>query len=124
MLNRGIIDRCRAELMRTARAGAAAFAEGASPSEVHRRGTITYARLAALLGVANQSVGLYLDVIYEEEIGHGRPDLTTVVVYEKTGLGRYNSRGAAVRSKVVVPGNLSDERAYRDELNKVYGQWA
>ena len=49
MLNRGIIDRCRAELMRTARAGAAAFAEGASPSEVHRRGTITYARLAALV---------------------------------------------------------------------------
>jgi hypothetical protein len=59
------------------------------------RDTITYSALASFLGVANQSVGRYLNAIYEEEIALGHPDLTVVVVYSETGMGRYNSRGGA-----------------------------
>ena len=46
---------------------------------------IAYSKLAKHLGVANQSVGLYLDAIYKDEIAAGRPDLTLVVVYSETG---------------------------------------
>jgi hypothetical protein len=44
-MNKEIMERCRAKLIEVARV----------------RGTITYSDLAGFLGVANQSVGVYLD---------------------------------------------------------------
>jgi hypothetical protein len=107
-MDRKIKERCRAKLIEVARI----------------RGTINYGDLAKHLHVANQSVGLYLDPIYEEEIAQGRPDLTVLVVYRKTGMGRYNSRGRHVRSVKVDPNNDADVRAYRDEKNRVYECWS
>ena len=107
-MDRGIMERCHAKLIDVAQV----------------RGTITYGDLARFLHVANQSVGVYLDPIYEEEIAQGRPDLTVVVVYPKTGMGRYNSRGRHVRSVKVDSNNDDDVRAYRDELNHVYEYWS
>jgi hypothetical protein len=51
------------------------------------KGTIPYGVLAEFLRVANQSVGIYLNPIYESETAAGRPDLTVVVIYPKTGMG-------------------------------------
>jgi hypothetical protein len=68
MIDQRITERCKARLIATARA----------------LDKITYSALASHLGVANQSVGRYLNAIYEEEIALGHPDLTVVVVYEET----------------------------------------
>jgi DNA-binding XRE family transcriptional regulator len=81
MIDKQITDRCKAKLIAVARAN----------------GTITYSELANLLGVANQSIGRYLNAIYEEEIALGHPDLTVVVVYAKTGMGRFNSGGPGTK---------------------------
>jgi hypothetical protein len=108
MIDQQRIVQCRTKLIETARA----------------RGKITYGALAKHIQVANQSIGLYLNAIYEEEIVHNRPDLTVVVVYPKTQMGRYNSRGGPAQSVIVIPGNLDHVRAYEDELNRVYAQWA
>jgi hypothetical protein len=59
MIDQRITDRCKARLIASARA----------------RDTITYSALANLLGVANQSVGRYLNAIYAEEIALGHPAL-------------------------------------------------
>jgi hypothetical protein len=107
MIDRLRVDQCRDKLIATARA----------------RSKITYGDLAKVLHVANQSVGLYLNAVYEEEIAQGRPDLTVVVVYPKTGMGRFNSRGGPAQSVVVDAGNPEDVRAYTEELNRVYDQW-
>jgi len=69
-------------------------------------------------------VGVYLNPIYKDEITQGRPDLTVVVVYPKTRMGRFNSRGGAAQSVVVNPKNPDDVNAYQDELKRVYEQWA
>jgi hypothetical protein len=74
--------------------------------------------------VANQSVGLYLNPIYREEMAARRPDLTVVVVYADTGMGRYNSRGGPAQSVRVDPKKDADVRAYKDELTAVYKQWS
>jgi hypothetical protein len=102
------IEQCRTKLIEVARA----------------RSTITYGDLATHLRVANQSVGKYLNPIYENEIAQRRPDLTVVAVYPKTGMGRYNSRGAAAQSVVVDPKNPNHVRAYQEELNRVYECWS
>jgi hypothetical protein len=107
MIDRGIIDRFRDRLIATARA----------------RDTIPYNALAKHLGVANQSVGKYLNAIYEDEIAQGHPDLTVVVVYSETGMGRYNSRGGPAQSVRVDPNNPRDVQAYKSELDRVYGHW-
>ena len=88
------------------------------------RGTIKYSALASFLGVANQSVGLYLNEIYAEQVALGYPDLTVVVVYAETGMGRYNSRGGPAQSIRVDPDKRSDVAAYRAELERVYDYWA
>ncbi len=108
MIDSRITDRCRKILIDTARA----------------RTTITYGQLAPQLGVANQSLGQYLDAIYAEEMRAGRPDLGVVVVYADTGFGRFNSRGGPVRSVRVDPNDPESVRAYREELAKVYAQWS
>jgi len=108
MIDQRITDRCKARLIATARA----------------RDTITYSALANHLGVANQSVGNYLNMIYEEEIAQGHPDLTVVVVYLETGMGRYNSRGGQAQSVRVDPYNARDVQAYTAELERVYSHWA
>jgi hypothetical protein len=107
MIDKQITDRCKAKLIAVARAN----------------GTITYSALASQLGVANQSIGRYLNAIYEERIAHGHPDLTVVVVYSKTGMGRFNSRGGPAQSIRVDPKNPSDVQAYKAELARVYGHW-
>jgi hypothetical protein len=100
MIDKQITDRCKARLIAVARA----------------RDTITYSALADQLGVANQSVGRYLNAIYEEEMALGHPDLTVVVVYSKTGMGRFNSRGGPPKSIRVNPKNPSGVQAYEAEL--------
>ena len=85
---------------------------------------ITYGELAKHLGVANQSLTPYLNAIYREEMAAERPDLTLVVVYSDTGLGRYNSRGGAAQSVKVDPENSDDVRAYEEHLSKVHDRWA
>ena len=104
MLDAGIVSRCRAKLVEVAR----------------KHARITYGDLAKHLGVANQSVGPYLDAIYKDEIAAGRPDLTLVVVYSETGYGRFNSRGRQPKSKKVDPDNSVDVQTYEAELRKVY----
>lgn len=108
MIDKQRVDRCRTKLIEVARS----------------RGTINYGDLAKLLGVANQSVGPYLNAIYDDEIAHGRPDLTVVAVYSDTGFGRYNSRGGPAQSVRVDPNNPADVRAYMDELDRVYKEWS
>jgi hypothetical protein len=107
MIDKQITAKCKAELIAVARAGE----------------RITYSDLAKLLGVANQSVGRYLNAIYEEEIALGHPDLTVVVVYAETGMGRFNSRGGPAQSIRVDPTKQSDVQAYEAELARVYAHW-
>ena len=107
MVDQNRLDRCCDELVKTARA----------------RTTIQYGDLAKILGVASQSVGVYLNRIYEEEIARGRPDLTVVVVYKKTGMGRFNSRGGPSQSVLVDPDNPNDVQSYKDELARVYASY-
>jgi hypothetical protein len=107
MIDKRITNRCRARLTAAA----------------HANKKITYGALANRLGVANQSVGRYLNVIYEEEIALGHPDLTVVAVYSKTGMGRFNSRRGPAQSICVDPKNPRDRRAYNAELARVYRHW-
>jgi hypothetical protein len=86
-------------------------------------GKFDYSVLANILGVANQSIGRYLNAIYEEEIALGHPDLTVAVVYSKTGMGRFNSRGGLAQSIRVDPKNPSDVQAYEAVLARVYAHW-
>jgi hypothetical protein len=109
MIDKRITKKCKARLIAVARAS--------------KPKTITYGALAKLLGVANQSVGRYLNPIYEEEIALGHPDLTVVVVYSKTGMGRFNSRGGPAQSIRVDPKNPSHRNAYDAELARVYAHW-
>jgi len=81
---------------------------------------IAYSKLASLLGVANQSVGKYLNEIYKDEIAKGHPDLTLVAVYSGTEYGNYNSRGARPQSFKIDPKNESHVRDYDTELRRVY----
>jgi hypothetical protein len=98
------LNKCRSKLVEVAAA----------------RSRITYGELAAHLGVANQSVGPYLNSIYREEVTAERPDLTLVVVYADTGFGRYNSGGGPAQSVKVDPQNLDDVKAYNEHLARVY----
>jgi hypothetical protein len=107
-MNTELMQKCREKLIEVARI----------------RGTIPYGALAKFLGVANQSVGVYLNPIYEREVAEGRPDLTVVVIYPKTGMGRYNSGGKQAQSIVVDPKNLDDVQAYKEELALVHKQWS
>lgn len=81
---------------------------------------IPYGSIAKSLGIANQSIGRYLNAIYEVEITNGRPDLTLVAVYKDTKYGRFNSQGKAPQSKLIDPNNADDVRAYEMELARVY----
>jgi hypothetical protein len=107
MIDRRITARCKARLIAVARASK----------------KIAYGELAKRLGVANQSVGRYLNAIYEEEIALGHPDLTLVAVYKNTNFGRFNSRGGPAQSIRVDPNNRNDVRAYEAELSRVYAHW-
>jgi hypothetical protein len=108
MIDQKLVDRCRAMLIEVVRS----------------KRKIFYSELATVLGVANQSVGVYLNPIYEQEMAAGRPDLTVVAVYTETGMGRYNSRGGPAQSVKVDPNSNEDVKAYKEELNRVYEQWS
>ena len=107
-MNPDLKPRCRDKLLEVAK----------------RRETISYAELAAHLGIANQGPWDLLDDLYREEIDAGRPDLTLVVVYSDTGLGRYHSKGGPARSVKVDPVNSDHVRAYQEGLNRIYEHWA
>jgi hypothetical protein len=107
MIDKRITKKCKARLIAAARASK----------------PISYAALAKSLHVANQSVGRYLNAIYEEETALGHPDLTVVAVYTKTGIGRFNSRGRPAQSIRVDPKKPSDRKTYDAELARVYAHW-
>jgi hypothetical protein len=103
-----IVARCRERLIQVARA----------------RGTISYGELAQYLGVANQYVGGYLNVIYNElVIAQGSPDLTLLAVYSGTRYGRYNSRGEAAQSAAFDPNDPNQRALYDDDRECVYQHW-
>jgi hypothetical protein len=107
MVNSAITSKCRSRIKVVASRGE----------------TIPYSHLAKHLGVANQSVGHYLDEIYKQECEAQRPDLTVVVVYAGTKMGRYNSQGKPAKSKKVDPCNPADVKAYQAELKAVHDHW-
>jgi hypothetical protein len=107
-MNPEVKSRCRDKLIEVARQG--------SP--------ITYGDLAAHLGIANKGPWDMLDELYKEETDVGRPDLTLVVAYSDTGLGRYDSEGGPARSVKVDPNNPDQVRAYGEALARVYEYWA
>lgn len=107
MINKRITVKCKTRLIAVARASS----------------RVTYGELAKHVGVANQSVGRYLDAIYNEEIALGHPDVTLVAVYKDTGMGRFNSRGGPAKSIRVDPNKQSDVNNYQDELTQVYAYW-
>ncbi|HEX3655603.1 MAG TPA: hypothetical protein VHV55_07350 [Pirellulales bacterium] len=84
---------------------------------------ITYGALGVHLGISAQEVGPYLKEIYHEETQAGRPDITLVVVYAKTGFGRFNTSGSGDTGVAVDPNNLDHVRAYKEQLAKVYEYW-
>jgi hypothetical protein len=104
MIDKRITNKCKARLIKVAR----------------RNGKIEYGVLAKHLRVANQSVGLYLNPICEEEIALWHPDLTLVAAYKKTKMGRFNSRGGPAKSIRANPKNPSDKQAYEAELARVH----
>ena len=83
--------------------------------EVAKAGeTIPYSELAALMGLANQSLTPYLMAVYEED---RERDLTLVVVYKGTKYGRF--RGECVRP--VTPEECQE---YDERRERVYRKWA
>lgn len=102
------VSACRTKLVATAR----------------NRQKITYGALATHLGIANQSLGPYLNSIYKEEMAVGRPDLSLVTVYSKTGFGRFNSGGGPAQSVQVDPANEEDVAMYNNELERAYDEWS
>ena len=84
---------------------------------------ITYGDLAAHLGVANQSVGPFLNAIYREEVEAGRPDITLLAVYAGTNYGRYNSRGKRAQSIRVDPKDVTQCRTYDADVTLVHEFW-
>jgi hypothetical protein len=101
------ISRCRDKLIAVAR----------------ERKTVPYGELARHIGVANQGLTPYLNAIYNEEMSSGRPDLTLVAVYLKTGFGRYNSEGAVAQSVIVDHRDAAQVAKYKQELARVYRHW-
>jgi hypothetical protein len=108
-MNPELIARCRDKLIEVSR----------------RRLTITYGELAAYLGVANQSVGAYLNAVYNDlVIGQGLPDVTLLAVYSSTQYGRYNSRGSTAQSVEFNPADPSQRTLYDNDRESVYQHWA
>lgn len=87
-------------------------------------GKIFYGELAAHMQIGIQVLGKILDRIYNEEKQYGNPDLTLVVVYKKSGYGRFHSKGRRARSKIVDPKNKNDVSAYEAELTEVRKRWS
>ena len=102
-----IVRKCRAKLVSLAKGG--------------RR--ITYGDLARHLHVANQSLGRYLNPIYEEEMEAKRPDLTVIPHYQDSWYGKFNSRGLEPQTIVVDPENRNHVRAYKAELRQLFERW-
>lgn len=107
-MNPLLIDRCREKLI-----------------EVSKRwGTITYGELAAHLGVANQSVGGYLNAVYHDlVVDQGLPDLTLLAVYSGTEYGRYNSRGLPAQSVEFDADDPNQRAMYDSDRERVYQRW-
>lgn len=85
------------------------------------RGKIAYSDLARHLGVANQWKGweALLGEIYDQEIREGRPDITLVVVYKATGLGRLGTPGN--HREIETP---EDKDEFAKRLAEVHDCWA
>jgi hypothetical protein len=115
VLNPSLVDNCFNKLLEVAK----------SHAPTNLRPVITYGEMAKYLGVTNQSVGKYLDAIYIREVQNRSniPDLTTLVVYKDTNYGRYNSRGASVRSEKVNPDCDKHRNLYDEEIKRVCEYW-
>jgi len=104
-----LVGRCRERLIQVSR----------------QRGTITYGELAAHLGVANQSIGGYLNAVYNDlVVSQDLPDLTLLAVYSGTQYGRYNSRGGVAQSEAFDPNDPNQCAMYDADRERVYRQWA
>ncbi len=104
-----LVDACRDRLIKVSR----------------ERGTITYGELAAHLRVANQSVGHYLNSVYNDlVVNSGLPDLTLLAVYSGTGYGRYNSQGRPAQSVEFDPNDQAQRARYDNDRDLVYQHWA
>jgi hypothetical protein len=108
MIDQTILARCRHKLEETA----------------HKGRTITYGDLAAPLGVnARNGLTKYLNRIYDQERALGHPDLTSVAVNKRTGLGRFNSNPGPAQSSPVDPKNQQQVAAYKAELARAHSHW-
>lgn len=107
-MNPELIARCRDKLIEVSR----------------QQGTIDYGELAAHLGVANQSVGRYLNGVYKDlVVDQGLPDLTLLVVYSGTNYGKYNSRGLVAQSVKFDPDDPKQRALYDNDRELVYQRW-
>jgi hypothetical protein len=77
------IVRCRKKLEQLAKAGK----------------RMTYGVLMQHLHIGRNSIKDCLNPTYRDEMNAGRPDLTLIVHYAHSQLGRYNSRGGPAQSK-------------------------
>jgi len=84
---------------------------------------ITYGELALYLGVTNQSVGEYLNEVYEAEIRLGDHDLTLLAHYSNSWFGKCNSHGLVPQSIGVDPDNLAEVKAYKNDLKDLFSHW-
>jgi hypothetical protein len=104
-----LITRCRERLITVSR----------------QRVMITYGDMAAYLGVARQSVGRYLNAIYNDlVINNNLPDLTLLVVYNNTMYGNYNSRDLPAQSIEFDQNNPAHCRLSDSDREQVYLHWS
>lgn len=84
------------------------------------RGIIPYSDLAKILGVPNQWSGWeqLLGRIYDAERKENRPDLTLVVVYKDTMMGRIGTPGNHRKAEAVA------KEEYNALLEEVHNCWA
>lgn len=108
-MNAELVARCREKLIEVAR----------------RKGTITYGELARYLGVAAQSIGKYLNPVYDDlVVARGLPDLTLLAVRSGSEYGRYNSQGLSAQSVEFDPNDPDHRELYDKERKRVYEHWS
>ena len=108
-MNPRLVARCRDKLIEISR----------------RRSTITYGELATHLGVANLSIGKYLNAVYNDlVVNQGLPEVTLLAVRKGTQYGWYHSRGGAAQSVEFDPADPRQRALYDSDRERVYGHWA
>lgn len=107
-MNPDHVKRCREKLIAVAK----------------KRDVISFGDLAKHIGVPAQSIGRYLNAVYNDlVVTQDLPDLTLVAVKSGSHYGRYNSTGAPAQSVVFDESNLDARELYDKERERVYQQW-